>query len=121
MKLLTPRMHGYLDFVVVAAFALAPSLFSFSQTPARISYVLAVVHLLLTLLTAYPMGVLKLVPFKIHGGVEFVVSFTLVALPFIFGYAGEPAARNFFIAFGIVVFLVWLVTDYDAADTATAS
>lgn len=120
MKLLTPKNHGYLDFVVVLTFALAPALLNLSPTPARISYVLAVVHLLLTLFTAFPMGIVKLVPFTIHGGVEFIVSFTLVALPFLFGFADEPVARNFYIAFGFVVFLVWLVTDYKAADTARA-
>ncbi|MEO6259120.1 MAG: hypothetical protein ABIP63_02180 [Thermoanaerobaculia bacterium] len=120
MKLLTPRMHGYLDFVVVVAFALAPTLFHFSATPTRVSYALSVVHLLLTLFTRFPMGIVKLVPFPIHGAIEFIVSFTLVALPFVLGFAGEQAACNFFIGFGVVVFLVWLVTDYKAADTAAA-
>lgn len=120
MKLLTPRMHGYLDFVVVAAFALAPTLFNFSVTPARASYLLAAVHLLLTLFTRFPMGIVKLVPFTVHGVIEFLVSFTLMALPFVLGFAGEVAARNFYVAFGVVVFLVWLVTDYKAADSAPA-
>ena len=120
MKLLTPRVHGYLDFVVVIAFALAPSLFGFSPNPARVSYALAVVHLLLTLFTRFPAGIVKLVPFPIHGGIEFVVSFVLLALPFVLGFAGELAARNFFLVFGVVVFLVWLVRDYKAADQPTA-
>lgn len=98
--------------MVVAAFALAPTLFHFSPTPARVSYALAVVHLLLTLFTRFPLGIVKLVPFTIHGAIEFIVSFTLIALPFVLGFGGELAARNFFIAFGVVVFLVWLVTDY---------
>ncbi len=118
MKILTPRMHGYLDFVVVATFALAPALLNFSATPARISYSLAVVHLLLTLFTRFPAGIVKLVPFPIHGGIEFIVSFTLLAIPFLFGFAAETTARNFFIGFGVVIFLVWLTTDYKAAERA---
>lgn len=120
MKLLTPRMHGYLDYVVVVAFALAPTLFGFSLMPARISYVLAAVHLLLTLFTAFPLGVVKLVPFTIHGGIELIVSIVLVATPWLFSFVGEPAARNFYVAFGVVVFLVWLVTDYKAAGPSPA-
>ncbi len=115
MKILTPRMHGYLDFVVVIAFALAPTLLGFSSTPTTIAYVLSAVHLLLTLTTKFPMGIVKLVPFTIHGGIEFIVSIALVAIPFLFRFAGELAARNFFIGFGVVVFLVWAVTDYKSA------
>ena len=116
MKILTPRMHGYLDFVVVAAFALAPTLFGFSPVPARISWALAVVHLLLTLCTAFPMGVLKLVPFTVHGAIELIVVIALVAMPWLFSFASEPVARNFFLAFAVIIFLVWLVTDYKAAE-----
>lgn len=116
MKILSPRVHGYLDYVVVVAFALAPSLFGFSPTPTRVSYALAVVHLLMTLLTRFPLGIVKLIPFTIHGGVEFIVSFTLLALPSLLGFADEGVARNFYLAFGMVVFLVWMMTDYKAAD-----
>ena len=116
MKILTPRMHGYLDFVVVAAFALAPTLFGFSPVPARISWALAVVHLLLTLSTAFPMGIIKLVPFTVHGAIELIVVIALVAMPWLFSFAGEPVARNFFLAFAVIIFLVWLVTDYKAAE-----
>ena len=121
MKILTPRMHGYLDFVVVAAFALAPTLFGFSPVPARISWALAVVHLLLTLSTAFPMGIIKLVPFTVHGAIELIVVIALVAMPWLFSFAGEPVARNFFLAFAVIIFLVWLVTDYKAAEEPAAA
>jgi len=116
MKILTPRMHGYLDYIVVVAFALAPTIFGFSPVPTRISYALAVVHLLLTLCTAFPMGVLKLVPFTVHGGIELIVFIALLAMPWLFAFAGEPNARNFYVVFGVVIFLVYLTTDYKAAE-----
>jgi len=74
MRALSPTVHGILDYLVVIAFALAPSLLGLSGVPATISYVLAVVHLLLTLVTAFPLGAVKLVPFPVHGAIEFVVS-----------------------------------------------
>jgi len=118
MKILSPRVHGYLDFVVVAAFALAPTVLGFSKTPATIAYALAVIHLLLTLATAFPMGIVKLVPFTVHGAIELVVVFALLGIPFLFGFADEIVARNFFMGFAVVIFLVWLMTDYKAAETA---
>lgn len=119
MKILSPKVHGYLDYLVVVAFALAPTIFGLTGLPATISYVLAVVHLALTLITAFPLGVASLVPFTVHGWVELLVSIGLVALPFIAGFSDAPDARNFYIVAGAVIFIVWLITDYKAAKTAT--
>jgi len=112
LKILTPRIHGILDYVTVIAFLLAPTLFSLSGLPATISYLLAIVHLVLTLITAFPLGFVKAVPFKLHGVVELVVAVLLVLLPWLLNFASIPAARNFYIGAGIVIFIVWLVTDY---------
>ena len=120
MKILSPRAHGYLDYMVVVAFALAPSLLGFSKVPATVSYVLAAVHLMETLITRFPLGVIKILPFTVHGSIEFVLSFLLVAMPWIFGYSSEPAARNYYVASGIALFVVWLITDYKAADRSPA-
>ena len=112
MKVLTPRTHGVLDYVTVIAFLLAPTILNLSGLPATISYLLAVVHLVLTLITAFPLGLIKAIPFKIHGMIELAVSIFLVLLPWLFSFASVPAARNFYVAAGIVVFIVWLITDY---------
>ncbi len=48
MKILSSTVHGILDYVVIIAFALAPTVFGLEGAPASISYILAVVHLLLT-------------------------------------------------------------------------
>lgn len=112
MKILTPRTHGFLDYLTVITFLLAPTLFGLSGLPATISYLLAVVHLVLTLVTASPLGLVKAVPFKLHGVVELVVAILLVLLPWLLGFASVPTARNFYVAAGIVIFIVWLVTDY---------
>jgi ABC-type multidrug transport system permease subunit len=115
MKFLSPRIHGYLDYVVVAALLLAPSIFGFGGIAAGLCYVLAVAQLGMSLLTAYPLGALKLLPFTIHGFVEAATAVLLVAAPWLFGFADVPEARNFFLASGVVLGVVWLVTDYKAA------
>jgi hypothetical protein len=75
--------------------------------------VLAAVHLLLTLITAFPLGAAKLVPFNLHGAVELVVSIALALLGvFYFGLEGVNGV--FYLAAGIVIFLVWLLTAYGA-------
>lgn len=121
MKILTPRVHGYLDFIVVVLFALAPTLFGFTGVPAMLSYILAAVHLALTLLTAFPAGIVKLVPFTIHGAIELLVSIVLVIVPWVLGFTTQPAAKTFYVAAGVLVFVVYLMTDYKAANADPAS
>lgn len=110
MKILSSTVHGYLDFITVIIFAVAPTVFGFDGLPAYISYALAVIHLILTLITAFPKGIIGIVPFTIHGAIELVVSIALIILPLILGFAETP--RNFFICIGIVIFVVWLLSNY---------
>ncbi|OJH36053.1 hypothetical protein [Cystobacter ferrugineus] len=113
---LSPKVHGYGDYFVVVLFALAPSLFGFSGLPVVLCYVLAMMHLCMSLLTAYPLGVARLIPFPVHGTVEAVVAIALLAAPFLFGFSTVVTAHNFFIISAIGLFLVWLGTDYKAAE-----
>jgi hypothetical protein len=75
-----------------------------------IAYLLAAIHLAMTLITDFPLGVIKKLPFSIHGWVERVVGPVLVVLPFVFGFDG--ADKVFYLVIGIVIILVGLMTDY---------
>ncbi len=112
MKLISPRTHGYLDFLTVILFLLAPTLFGLNQLPALLAYSLAVVHLIVTLTSDFPFGIVKIIPFPIHGWIERIVGPTLVAVPFILGFAADEIACNFYIAVGVVIIAVGLLTDY---------
>lgn len=116
MKFLGPRAHGVLDYIIVVTFLLAPALFGFYGLPATLCYVLAAAHLLLSLLTDYPLGAAKIIPFTMHGALEFVIALALVAFPWLLGFSQMPGATSFFVVSGIVVFFIWLVTDYKAAE-----
>jgi hypothetical protein len=115
MHILKPRLHGIIDYAAILLLAAAPSLFGFDGTPAHLSYALAGVYFLLVLFTAYPLGVVKAIPFTVHGGIELVLAPVLAALPWVARFADVPAARNFFLVMAVALALVWLVTDYKAA------
>ena len=66
----------------------------------------------LTVLTKFELGLIKIIPFKIHGWIELVVSVTLIGAAFFLGSREGDLARNFYLAFALVVFLTWLITDY---------
>jgi hypothetical protein len=71
MQILSPRAHGYVDYLVVIGFFAGPRVFEFDGVPATIAYVLAGAHLVLTLATAFPLGLVRIVPFPLHGIIEF--------------------------------------------------
>jgi hypothetical protein len=119
MKIISDTTHGILDYVTVVLFALAPSVLGLTGTAALISYALAAIHLTMTVLTDMPLGVIKIVPIKLHALVELVVGPVLVvgalALPTLF--AGGQA---FFVAAGVVIFAVWLLSNYGTMAEAKA-
>jgi hypothetical protein len=110
MKIISPTLHGYLDYLTVLLFLVAPSLIGLTGMARTFAYALAGIHLAMTLVTDFPLGAAKLLPFTIHGWVERVVGPILIVLPFALGF--EAPARGFYIVIGIVIILVGLLTDY---------
>ena len=113
MNLLNARFHGYLDLVTVAVFVVAPFFFGLGGYVAAVAWGLAVVHLAMTLLTRFPLGIVKVIPFPVHGIVELVVGAVLVlAMPrLLLAGPGSPA-RTFFTGAGFAILAVWALTRY---------
>ncbi len=110
MAIFSPRAHAALDFVTVVGFAAAPPLLGLSGLAAGIAYVLAGVHLLMTLVTDYSGARQRPIPFPHHGKVEVAVGIALMALPWFLGWRGTP--RVFYISAGIVILIVWALSEY---------
>lgn len=119
MRFLDARIHGVLDIVFVVIFLLAPTVFGLGGSPAAIAYTLAAVHLVMTLLTDFPMGARKIIPFFAHGIVELIVGVFLVVLPTIAGYGPGSPARRFYTIIGATILVIWILTAYRSRDTAT--
>ena len=114
MKVISPRIHGYFDFLTIFIFLLAPTLLGLGQLSAMLAYGLAVVHLIVTLASDFPFGIIKLIPFTVHGWIERMVGPLLIAIPFILNFSDEEAARYFYIAMGIIIIVAGMLTDYQA-------
>ncbi len=112
MKILPPLVHGFLDYSVVLVFFLAPMLFNFSTIASMLVYVVGTGQLIASLLTAYPLGALKLIPFPIHGMLESVVAVGLIGAPWLFGFVTETNAQIFFVGAGVALLAVVAITDY---------
>lgn len=116
MKALKPKPHGYIDYIYGALMFLLPSWLGFAgTTAATIFYVTGVAVVGLSLLTAYPLGAFKKVPFPVHGTIELIAGIFFLAAPWIFGFNGDETVRNTFLIVGAFVVGLWAVTDYKAA------
>jgi uncharacterized membrane protein YhaH (DUF805 family) len=112
MNKLPPSFHGILDYIMVIYFLLAPSLFTLTPTVAIISYLLGVVHLMLTLFTNFSLGIKKIIPFRIHGFIELVVAVILIVMPALMGESVTFYDSLFFIITGAVILIIWILSRY---------
>ena len=111
MKVVSDTAHGILDYLTVAIFALAPGILGLTGFAALVSYALAAIHLIMTLLTNMPLGVVKIIPMRLHALVEMLIGPVLVVaalvLPTLLG-----DKREFFLVMGLVILAVWFLSSY---------
>ena len=111
MKIISPKLHGIIDYLVVVFLLASPILFGLSHEIGLYTYALAVVHLLLTILTDFNAGLLKVIPLPIHGFIELIVGVALIIIAFTL-LKNDMAAHMFYAGFGIAVLAVYLLSDY---------
>ena len=95
-------MHGMIDYLLVVLLAIGPGVSGFRGRQAALCYGLAALHLLLTLFTRFPLGVLKHVRFPIHGALEFIVGALMLIGPWLIGFSRGVLSRNFFISLSLI-------------------
>jgi hypothetical protein len=112
MKILTSKAHGFIDYVTVVFLVLSPSLFHMSSPAKQITYTLAFVHLCLTLLTRFELGVFRVIPLWLHGVIELCVSLALITATLFLITWNDKTSFYFYTSFSVLLFIVWLISDY---------
>ena len=107
---ITPTAHGVADYVSAATFVAAPSLLDMPPAAAALSRSLGASYAGLSAATEYPLGVAKLVPFPAHLTMDALLAPVLAAAPWLFGFADDKPARNFFLAMAGVTAVVTSLT-----------
>jgi len=115
MKIVNSKVHGVIDYAAVCLLWILPLTISRNEAVCLLSIILGCIHLVLTIFTKFPLGLKGIIPFKTHSHIELAVSIILVSTPVFIGSLipiESPVDRYYFGGFGLVVFGVWLVTDY---------
>lgn len=115
MTFIAARWHGYLDYLTVLIFLAAPSVLGFGGIAAKLAWLLAGVHLAMTLVTEFPLGLFRRLAFTLHGWVERIVGPALIAIAFLPAISAERTAFAFFVGMGLVIIAVGWLTDYAEA------
>jgi hypothetical protein len=107
-----PLVHGMIDYLLVIILAIGPRVSGFRGRQEALCYGLAALHLVLTVFTRFPLGVSKHVRFPIHGALEFMIGALMLIGPWLIGFSRGVLSRNFFMAIGALILVIWFLTDY---------
>lgn len=120
--MLTPRSHRALDYVLVAVFLVAPFALRLDGSAEVVCYVLAGVHVALTVVTRFPVPDAdeRPVPLPVHGYVEMGVGVALLVAPWLVT-AWSTTAKGFLAVMGVVILVVWRLTPYGPGDDAATA
>ncbi|WP_375257420.1 hypothetical protein [Citreimonas sp.] len=83
------RTHGIIDYVTGALLIVAPYLFGFANGGIAqwLPQLLGVTTIVMSLLTRYEFSVAKIIPLKVHLGVDMASGALLAVSPWLFGFA----------------------------------
>ena len=113
-KVIDARTHGIIDYCH-AAFFLGMAIFCARRNRRAAKAALATGAFILaeSLLTDYPMGANKVIPFETHGRLDAAFAGSSFVVPAWFGFSGTPEAEIFKIN-GFVEGMVVGLTDWDS-------
>jgi hypothetical protein len=113
VRLLPAWLHAVADYAVGITLILVALLIHASDKAVAAGVVIGAVVLVVSLLTKYPLGVIKVVPFKVHSAADYLAVVLLIASPFALSFTkSDKALTIVYIAAGIAVLAVSLITNY---------
>jgi len=107
MRFITKQIHAFLDYPVAISLMALPFLLGLgSSNPIalQLSVATGIAALLLTLLTDHQLGVIRIIPYKFHLIVDFLVAIVFILAPFILSFEGLDAYYYWII--GVTVLIV---------------
>jgi hypothetical protein len=114
------RIHGLLDYLVAVVLIVAPYLFGFANGGPEqvVPQALGALVIVLSVITNYELSLAKLVPYRVHLGIDGVQALFLLLSPWLLGFAGRIWWPHVLVA--IVEMVVVALSWRNAASRAAA-
>ena len=113
VKLLPAWFHAFADYAVGILLIIVALVNNGSAGAVATGVVVGAVVLLVSALTRYPLGIVKVLPFTIHSAGDYLAAALLIAAPFVLNFAdAEGGIAAFYVVMGLAVLAVSLITNY---------
>ena len=127
VRLLPAWLHAIADYAVAASLIVVAAAVGGSTGAVATGVVVGIVVAVVSMMTKYPLGVVKVLPFTIHSAGDYLAAALLIGAPFVLNFwSGDTGLSVFYLVAGGAVLAVSLVTNYQYSpkwewSTATAS
>jgi len=113
IRLLPAWFHAIADYAVAALLIVVPIVAGGSRLAVATGVTVGIVVTVVSALTRYPLGVVKVLPFTVHSAGDYLAAALLVIAPFALAYTGTDRGLSvFYAAAGAAVLAVSLITNY---------
>jgi hypothetical protein len=113
VRALPAWLHAIADYAVGGLLIIVALAVGGDGLAVATGVVVGAVVLAVSMLTKYPLGVVKVLPFTIHSAGDYLAAALLIVSPFALGYTDtDGGLAAFFVAAGIAVLAVSLITNY---------
>jgi len=113
VRALPAWLHAVADYAVGGLLIIVALAVGGDGLAVATGVVVGAVVLAVSMLTKYPLGVVKVLPFTIHSAGDYLAAALLIVSPFALGYTDtDGGLAAFFVAAGIAVLAVSLITNY---------
>lgn len=113
IKLLPAWFHAVADYAVGALLIAVALIAGGSAGAVATGVVVGATVLVVSMLTRYPLGVAKVLPFPVHSGGDYLAAALLLIAPYTLHFSGsDKGLTAFYLAAGIAVLAVSLITNY---------
>jgi len=113
VRLLPAWLHAIADYAVGLSLIVVALAVGGSAGAVATGVVVGATVLVVSMLTKYPLGVAKVLPFTVHSAGDYLAAALLLGAPWALNFAdGDGGLAAFYVVAGVAVLAVSLVTNY---------
>lgn len=120
VRLLPAWFHAIADYAVGVLLIVVALAVGGSDGAVATGVVVGATVLAVSMLTRYPLGVVKVLPFTLHSAGDYLAAALLFAAPWVLNFAsGDGGLTAFYVGAGAAVLAVSLITNYQYSPKRT--
>ena len=117
VRLLPAWLHAIADYAVAGSLIVVAAAVGGSDKAVATGIVVGIVVAVVSMLTKYPLGVVKVLPFTVHSAGDYLAAALLIGAPFALDFRSTDGGLSaFYVVAGLAVLAVSLITNYQYSD-----